>query len=102
MDIQYGETDGQALKKGANYSDIRMIKQLAREGHSAEAISDALRIELACVESFAADPDGRVKGVGISQKTPDMPPIVAKAPEPEPEPEPESKPKTKAKSKKKG
>ena len=92
-------------KLGANYSDQRMIKRLAKQGHTAEKICDALHITLSCVESFAADPKAAVPGQFSAQKAPDMPaaedPLIAelraqnqalterveKAEAPEPEPE---------------
>ena len=68
-------------KEGANFSDQRMIKLLAKQGHSPEVISDSLHIVLSCVESFAADPKAPVPGQYAAQKAPDMPavedPVIA-------------------------
>ena len=58
-------------KSGANFADKNAIKRLAKEGLSAETISDVLRIALACVESF-------------------MEPSPAKTPAPKPKATPEA------------
>jgi len=62
-------------KLGANFSDQRMIKRLAKEGHSPEVISDSLHIALSCVESFAADPKAAVPGQFSAQTAPKMPAV---------------------------
>ena len=42
-------------KQGANSVEGNQIRHLAAAGHDAAFISDAMMIELACVESYVAD-----------------------------------------------
>jgi len=52
------------MKLGANYSDIRRIKALAAEGHSADEISKIIQVVPECVASFmdrAREDNGQYK-----------------------------------------
>ena len=40
------------MKAGANFTDISRIRAYAAEGNTAEDISQAIQVELACVESY--------------------------------------------------
>lgn len=40
------------MKAGANIHDIKDIERMFADGHTAEEISEAMRIELDCIKSF--------------------------------------------------